>query len=377
MREDVPGLDLDRALQMVDRLVRPPTVEQGGAEIVEPFHIVRVTREEDLEMPERAPIVPEHRVGVSEMLMDLHVVGPERLNALELGLGQIELTAIRVEDAKIAVTDRAAGIGLERVPPERLCVAPDLNLVGAQIGQTAEPDDAERGHGLCESRAKHTGHTGLDRGTGDGADEEGEAESREVAVPIVGQLVSRMNDADHRAQRNRVVRPDRQPGRPAPPERENRDGDRGHGNRGDQELPIEEAYLRGKLVERRESLRHYGLFEIEPEAVEDHGGPRGQGIPLERRDERVHFLGGVGDDGAGHAENHEGNLLQPYRAGCPAGPPLPAAAEAAERVDVQYHEGGRQHHHACLRDERQDERAHRPGEQPPAARAAVVSLEIQ
>src|SRR5215813_9688688 len=114
---------------MLDGRARPPAAQQRGAEIVEPFDIVRVFREEQLEVLDRARVISEHRVGVSEMLMDLLLVGAKLLNALELGFRQSELTAIREEDAEIAMTDRAGRIRLERVPPECLGVAPDLNLL--------------------------------------------------------------------------------------------------------------------------------------------------------------------------------------------------------------------------------------------------------
>src|SRR6185503_10086730 len=142
---------------MRDGLGRPPAVQQRRAVIVESFDVVRISPEEDLEMTERALVVAEHRVGVSEMLMDLHVVGPERLHALELDLGQLELTAIREEDAEVTVTDRATGIRLERASPERLGVAPDLHLMGGQVGQTAEPHNAEHGYGFCQGRADQAG----------------------------------------------------------------------------------------------------------------------------------------------------------------------------------------------------------------------------
>src|SRR5262249_840653 len=99
---------------------------------------------------------------------------------------QSELTAIREEDAEITMTDRAVGIRLQRVPPERLRVAPDLNLLGAQVGQTAEPDDAERGPGLGERRSDRAGRPGLHRCAGGGAGREGEGEGGEIGVASVG-----------------------------------------------------------------------------------------------------------------------------------------------------------------------------------------------
>src|SRR5262247_1562419 len=126
---------------MRDGLGRPPAVQQRRAEVIEPFDIVRISLEEDLEMTERALVIAVHRVDVSEMLMDLHVVGPERLHTLELHPGLVELTEIREEDAEIAVTDRAVRIRLQRVSPERLSIAPDLDLLRAQVGQAAEPYD--------------------------------------------------------------------------------------------------------------------------------------------------------------------------------------------------------------------------------------------
>src|SRR5215510_660032 len=101
----MPRLDLDRALEMLNGCVWPPAAQQRRAEIVERFDIVRVSREEQLEVLEGARVISEHCVGVSEMLMNLHLIGPKLLNALELGFRQSELTAIREEDAEIAVTD--------------------------------------------------------------------------------------------------------------------------------------------------------------------------------------------------------------------------------------------------------------------------------
>src|SRR5439155_3979477 len=110
-----------------------------GAEVVEPLDAVRVLPEVQIEMSDRAGIIAEDYVRVPHVVMDFHVVGSERLHALEFFDGQLQVSLIPQDHTEVATTDRAVRVGLEGISPQVLGVSPDLDLLSAQVGETADP----------------------------------------------------------------------------------------------------------------------------------------------------------------------------------------------------------------------------------------------
>src|SRR5437867_6681003 len=135
------------------------------------------------------------------------------------------------------------------MPPQGLGVPPDLDLLNAQVRQTAEPQHAEAGQGPDKRGPELARRATADEGARDCAEDEREGESWEIAVSVIGQLVSRMDDPDHRSQRNRIIRPGREPSGPTLPQRDHRHGDDRHAEGGKEELSVEQVYMERKLIE--------------------------------------------------------------------------------------------------------------------------------
>src|SRR5262245_27727866 len=93
----------------------------------------------------------------------------------------------------------AVRLGVERIPPKGLGVPPDLNLLNSQVHQTTEPQHAEPGQRPDKRAPQLARGAAADDGASDCAEDEREGESWEITVSVVGQLVSRMDDADHRS----------------------------------------------------------------------------------------------------------------------------------------------------------------------------------
>src|SRR6266545_7973634 len=177
-----------------------PVTQKSGAQVVEGVDVVRIPLEVELEMLDGAGKVAERRMRARDVHMDPLVVGSKRQHALEFGLRQPEISLRREIGPEVAATDGTGRVGLERVPPQGVCIAPDLDLLSAQVGEAAEPHYAEAGERPGERRAERACSSRPDDGARGGDDDEREAESGEIAVPVVRQLVSGMNDSDHRAQ---------------------------------------------------------------------------------------------------------------------------------------------------------------------------------
>src|SRR6185369_1333508 len=194
------------------------------------------------------------------------------------------------QHTQVAAAERAIRLGLDRVPPETLSISPDLNLLSAQVGETTEPQHAESRQDFEEWGAKGPGRSELNDPADKGADEQREPQSREITVSVIRQLVSGVDDPDHGTERNGIASPDREARRPPLPQADHRRGDHRHGDRRHEELSVQQAHPLGKLVEGRQPLRYHGLLEVEPQTVEHHGGPGGQRVSLQRRDEGVRVL---------------------------------------------------------------------------------------
>src|SRR5262245_29165989 len=120
----------------------------------------------------------------------------------------------RQHGAQIVLTDRTARIGLDRETPQRLGITPDLDLVPRERAQGEDP--YRGGHG----RAPYVqgAHDARLRRVRDGAERSPEQqrppETGDVTVTIVGELMSRVDQAAHRAEDDPVVDPGGEPGRP-------------------------------------------------------------------------------------------------------------------------------------------------------------------
>src|SRR6266511_725299 len=176
-----------------------PVTQKSGAQVVEGVDVVRIPLEVELEMLDGAGKVAERRMRARDVHMDPLVVGSKRQQALEFGLRQPEVSLLREIGPEVAATDGTVRVGLERVPPQAVRIPPDLDLLSAQVGQAAEPHDTEAGQHPGERWAERACRSRADDGARGRADDEREAESGEIAVPVVRQLVSGMNDPDHRA----------------------------------------------------------------------------------------------------------------------------------------------------------------------------------
>ena len=324
-------------------------------------------------------------VEITQVIIRFWLVGSELQRELEVLAGErrvflaAETGALVAEiGAQVAVADRAVGLRFERISPQRVRVAPDLDLVPREDRESDEPDDPDRcqrpGHGRPDRavgrRPRHRPHHA--------AEQQGQTEAGKVAVAIVCQLVARMNDPDDRGEGDRVVHPDRQPHGPSPPQRHQRHGDRGHGDRRKEKAPVERIHACRELVEWREPLREHRLREVEPETVKYHADPGRRRVPLQRRDEHVDVLGVVRDRRPADSEDHERNLLDPDRTrrGARAGSEAPA--QAPQRVDVEQDQDGGQHHDARLRRKGEDVARGRAGEEPaPPPAARVDHLEVR
>lgn len=144
-------------------------------------------------------------------------------------------------------------------------------------GEGAERDDPEGGrdsHRAPErgpQRVRRHGPRDAPRGR---AHEQRPPEAGEVAVPVVGELESRVHDPADRAEHDTVVGPDGQARGPAPPQREHRGADGDDDGAAHQEPGRERIHDDGKLVQRGQCERQERLLDVEPDTVRGHREPR-------------------------------------------------------------------------------------------------------
>src|SRR5437667_7069810 len=271
--EDVLGLDLERVLDLDERLVGPVQGHQRRRRVVQRVHVVGVPFEENRVLLDGLVEVPRRRFDEADMVVGLHQIRSDLQRPQEMLPRETGQPVVAEKDPEIAVTGDAVGLGVDGEPPERLRVAPDLNLVEREHREADEPRRARHAKGACDDRSKPPGRGRARRDARQPPEHEGEPERRKVAVAVVRQLEPRVDDADDRAERNCIVHPDRQPRRPPPAQRDQRDSDHRHRERRTEKAPVQRIDARRELVERPEARRQDGLREVEPEAVARHPDP--------------------------------------------------------------------------------------------------------
>src|SRR5437870_1537067 len=216
------------------RSITSPRREQRGPDLPphrgadHPEDPVRGVRGVELAGFEEDPDQPEPRLGGVELQLErVTKLLQRRLAVAEFGE--------RV--AEIAVTGDAVGLGVDGEPPERLRVAPDLDLVERENREADEPRRARHAEGARDDRSKPPGRGRARRDARQPPEHHGEPERWKVAVAVVRQLKPRVDDADDRAERDRIVHPDRQPRRPPPAQRDQRDSDHRHRERRTEKAP--------------------------------------------------------------------------------------------------------------------------------------------
>ena len=189
------------------------------------------------------------RVNVAEVVVGLHVIGSDHQRALEVLEGLLGETTVAEVSTEVPVTDRAVRLGVDRVSPECVGVAPDLGLLEREPGESDARHEARHRERPHETRTERAGRGFARKDAGGAAEEQRERDRGQIAVSVVGQLVPRVDEADDRPEGDHVTRPGREPSRPAPTEGDGGHRDQRHGERREQEARRERVDLRGKLVE--------------------------------------------------------------------------------------------------------------------------------
>src|SRR2546422_5654812 len=91
-------------------------------------------------------------------------------------------SVVAEKDPEIAVTGDAVGLGVDREPPERLRVAPDLDLVERENREADEPRRARHAEGARDDRSKPPGRGRARRDARQPPEHHGEPERWKEAV---------------------------------------------------------------------------------------------------------------------------------------------------------------------------------------------------
>ena len=218
---DVPLVECDRATQEWHRLLEPALLVERHAQVVEHPRLGRELR--------GGP--PQRRLGVSrtveleqrqaEPAVRLLAVGLEHQRAHEVLDGDQRLArslAFAVDDGRavVVVADRAFRRRDHRVRPERVVVAPDLDLQPRQGAQGREQRGQGRAARAEERRAYRSGRVRADEPRDAAAEQDGEPQARQVAVAVVRQLEAGVHEAADGRQHDRVPRTGGEARRPPP-----------------------------------------------------------------------------------------------------------------------------------------------------------------
>src|SRR6266704_2690916 len=361
---DVLGLDLERALNLHERLFRAVHDQQRRGKIVQRVDVARDALEIRLVGLGGLRVVARGSVDEAHVVMIQRHIRSKLQRPLEMLPGGNVQPPVAEIDPEIAVADDTVGFGVEGESPECFRIVPDLNLVECQDREADEPRDDRHAEGACEDGSEPAGDGLARRDARKPAEHQGEPERGKVAISVVRQLVSRVDESDDRAKSDGIPRPHGQPRGPPPSQCDQRGGDHGHRDRRTEKAPVQRIHARRELVQGPEAFRHDGLRGVEPEAVERHPDSCGQRVALERGDKRIRILRIVGGYRSRDSEEDEGDLLDQS-----------APAELPQRVNVEDEQQGRQDHDASLRRQGQDVEAGGPGQKPePPASARLARL---
>src|SRR5438105_8678584 len=205
-------------LELTRRRVYLAGVHQGHAQVVSYLDVAGIALEMEPELGDciRDPAQTEEEEAEVPALV-AERIGPKPQRALEV-LDRFGVVAAGIERRRqVSVALGAGGIDFESRSPERVFVAPTLDLTP---GERRETGDRERGR--CEEKSgEGRPEPSAPRRAGDdrhpGAREDRPAETRQIAVPARDELRPRVDEPADRRHHHAVARPERQSCRPAPP----------------------------------------------------------------------------------------------------------------------------------------------------------------
>src|SRR5207244_2218237 len=145
------------AVDLDEGLVGPVEGHQRRRRVVQRVHVVRVPLEENRILLDRLGEVPRRRFDEAEMVVGLHQIRSDLQRPEEMLPRETGQSVVAEKDPEIAVTGDAVGLGVDREPPERLRVAPDLDLVERENREADEPRRARHAEGARDDRSKPPG----------------------------------------------------------------------------------------------------------------------------------------------------------------------------------------------------------------------------
>ena len=166
-----------------------------------------------------------------------------------------------------------ARIRLQSPSPQGFRIPPDPGLLpgpGAETGNRQRGDATRRDE---DRAARGPGSRATEKPADGSPGEQGEAQAREIAVAVVGELEPGMHHPADRQDHQGGVHPRGQPCRPPGAGQPEEGSDRDHADGGPQEAPRQRVHRGRQLVHGRESERPDPGGGIEPEAVGHHRGP--------------------------------------------------------------------------------------------------------
>src|SRR5262249_1355767 len=140
-------------------------------------------------------------------------------------LGEREKVSPVEREGEVALADGTLRLRFDGIAPKGLRVSPYLHLIPRQRSQGEEPCRRDGSPGAGDRGADQSRRGGVAQLAKRRTNEQREPQARQVAVAVVGELVSGVNDTDHRRENDAVVNPDRQSGRPSPGQEKNRQAD--------------------------------------------------------------------------------------------------------------------------------------------------------
>src|SRR5439155_25621479 len=99
----------------------------------------------------------------SEVAVESRVVGPQRQGAFEVVDRRPRVSPIAEHGAELVVAEHARRIRVERRTPERLRVAPDLDLEPGEAGEADDPHGDAAGHDRGERPPEAPRRRGVER----------------------------------------------------------------------------------------------------------------------------------------------------------------------------------------------------------------------
>src|SRR3989442_418918 len=155
--EDVLGPDLERALNLHERLFGAVHDQQRHGKIVQRVDVVREALEIRLVGLGGLPVVARGSVDEADVVMVQRQIRSKLQRPLEMLPGGNVQPPVAEIDAEIAVADDTVGCGVEGEPPEGFRIVADLNLVECKDREADEPRDGCHAEGACEDRSEPAG----------------------------------------------------------------------------------------------------------------------------------------------------------------------------------------------------------------------------